>query len=422
MPVIRGTKQATLFGKGGIKYLLRDEFITDLAAGSVNGTAAEPGPGTRTVRDVENKLSISGGNAAFAAQATPNWAEEDIVYSDVPITRIAGRILIGNWEYSSIGWVFLWSFVDTTTPVWSGFVNIREGLACQDEAFWTLVEPGAGEITYFPPVSGTTYTVAMTLRAAGVYLFHKVSAGNWILDYLTAVDSTATLYVASTGYSCVFTSSFVRVPTNLFLPTPLSYDTFTRANGSLGNTETSGPDAQSTPVRAWTEQSGDWEISSNKLRTAAAAGAGIATVPVGVADVLYQITITIPGAGTTPGGIDIRLSDTSNYWYLKITPGTVGTDFELVEVNAGVPTTRASADIDWVAATDYAIMVAVEGDDEWRVFVDDVSKFTYTTTNTFNSTATICGVEDEGDSNFQFDDLLLFSRGTDGAYTELDNY
>ena len=46
-----------------LRYLLRDEFTTDLAAGAVNGTAAEPGPGTRTVVDLGNRLYIIGGKA-----------------------------------------------------------------------------------------------------------------------------------------------------------------------------------------------------------------------------------------------------------------------------------------------------------------------------------------------------------------------
>ena len=52
-------QQAAIWG--GVSYLLRDEFTSALAAGSVNGTAAEPGPGTRAVTDANSKLSITGG-------------------------------------------------------------------------------------------------------------------------------------------------------------------------------------------------------------------------------------------------------------------------------------------------------------------------------------------------------------------------
>jgi len=43
---------------GVIKYLFNDSFRTDLPPGAVNGTAAEPGPGTRTVRDVESLTCV----------------------------------------------------------------------------------------------------------------------------------------------------------------------------------------------------------------------------------------------------------------------------------------------------------------------------------------------------------------------------
>jgi len=56
MPFYRGTHYA-LRGGAGIAYLLRDEFHTDRAAGSVNGTPAEPGPGTRTAVEVDGQLT-----------------------------------------------------------------------------------------------------------------------------------------------------------------------------------------------------------------------------------------------------------------------------------------------------------------------------------------------------------------------------
>ena len=40
-------------------WSLEDQFTTTLAAGSINSTSAEPGPGTRTVTDTESKLAIT---------------------------------------------------------------------------------------------------------------------------------------------------------------------------------------------------------------------------------------------------------------------------------------------------------------------------------------------------------------------------
>lgn len=44
--------------RGGKPYLLRDEFTDTLAAGSVDGTPAVPGPGTRSVTDTGNNISV----------------------------------------------------------------------------------------------------------------------------------------------------------------------------------------------------------------------------------------------------------------------------------------------------------------------------------------------------------------------------
>jgi len=41
-----------------IRYLIRDNCNTAAAAGSVDGTDADPGPGARSVTDSENKLKI----------------------------------------------------------------------------------------------------------------------------------------------------------------------------------------------------------------------------------------------------------------------------------------------------------------------------------------------------------------------------
>ena len=41
-----------------IVFTVRDNFSTAIAAGSVHGTSAIVGPGTRTVVDTENKVSI----------------------------------------------------------------------------------------------------------------------------------------------------------------------------------------------------------------------------------------------------------------------------------------------------------------------------------------------------------------------------
>ncbi|MBM3136394.1 MAG: hypothetical protein FJZ89_14160, partial [Chloroflexi bacterium] len=74
MPTPR--QRLILFDLAAPAYLLRDNFDDVLAAGSVNGTYAVPGPGTRTVTDAESKLSLSGGVLSISGgKAAPAYGD-----------------------------------------------------------------------------------------------------------------------------------------------------------------------------------------------------------------------------------------------------------------------------------------------------------------------------------------------------------
>ena len=96
------------YSEAMIRWLLRDDFNHTVAAGSVDGTSATPGAGTRSVADVENKLSIAGGDLVVAAQATPVFSEQGLVYTEA-FTRAAGlalfaKVNLSTWEEMGIGW------------------------------------------------------------------------------------------------------------------------------------------------------------------------------------------------------------------------------------------------------------------------------------------------------------------------------
>ncbi len=48
----------TIDSDDDVTYLLRDNFNEALTAGNIDTTSANVGPGTRSVTDTENKLSI----------------------------------------------------------------------------------------------------------------------------------------------------------------------------------------------------------------------------------------------------------------------------------------------------------------------------------------------------------------------------
>ena len=399
-----------LFPSGGIKWLLRDEFSDTRAAGAVNGTPATPGPGTRVVTDTDSKLTVSGGNLTFAPHSTPAWGDPGLWHGAV--TRTAGRV-----------WVAKLKLAGANAHLTLGLDDNQAG-AVNRPAFYfgttgdILTYDTGGYFLTGSYQATTDYRIAIVLRSAGGYCLIKGGVfTTWTLLSIRSSGNTATLYPGVGNYSHTGTIDFVRIPDALWFPTPLAYDTYTRPNGAIGVSETAGPDGQAVTARTYTDQVGTWSVAGN---TAVATVLGIVTLPALHADVVMQCTLTTPGAGVTPAGIVVRWLDANNYWYVRVTPGTAGNDFELVEINAGVPTVRGAADKDPAAATAYTITVITYGQ-TIDVYWNNVREINYTTA-ALNETQGIHGLRDEGNSNFIFDNLTVFPRGTGGEYAALDKW
>lgn len=233
-----------------MSYILNDQFTTDRAAGAVNGTSAEPTGGTRTVTDTNSKLSITGSQLSFATGGSAA-GNPGLLYSVV--TRGAGKVLTGTLTVSagqaSLGW-------DSNT---SG--GLYDALLFSGADLF--IEIATGSIGGGSVVAGTTYQVAYVMRSTGQYYFIKGGTyTNWTLIYVSSTGS-GNLYpgVIVDNTTGVATADNIRIPTSTWLPTPLAYDTFTRADGAIGSSETTGPDGQTTPSLAWTGGA----ISNNKL-------------------------------------------------------------------------------------------------------------------------------------------------------------
>lgn len=74
----------------GGAYLLHDTFLTDRAAGAVNGTTAEPGPGLRETVENDGSISISSGILNFSGQTTVTYGDL-VMYYSIPFSRAVGR-------------------------------------------------------------------------------------------------------------------------------------------------------------------------------------------------------------------------------------------------------------------------------------------------------------------------------------------
>jgi len=235
-----------------LSYTLNDQFTTDRAAGAVNGTSAEPTGGTRTVVDTNSKLSISSSQLSFATGGTVS-NDPRLTYSS--LSRTAGKMLVFNWTPITASSGFLGFSTSATSAVGGPLYYFGS----TSEAVYTLPNiTSMGART-----NGVNYSLAVVLRSTGSYFYIKGGTyTNWTLLWIDKTSSGATLYPMFTNASdvAVFTADNIRIPTATWLPTPLAYDTFTRADGAIGNSETTGPDSQTTPSLAWTGGA----ISSNK--------------------------------------------------------------------------------------------------------------------------------------------------------------
>lgn len=248
-----------------VAYALQDQYTTALAAGSVNATNAEPGPGTRTVTDTNVVLSITGGQASIA---TGGVGVQNPRISYGAFTRVFGKTLLWDWSFTTASLSFRWAISDGGNPE-LGITPIVASRIDVSTATTTVTVAAA-------PSTATTYRSALVLRAAGGFMFIKGGVyANWQMLYLGTLGNAASPVVNMGGNSATAVGVFdnVRIPQDLITITPLCYDTFTRSNGALGNSETAGPDAQTTPALAWTGAT--YTVSTNTAINTPTTGADV---------------------------------------------------------------------------------------------------------------------------------------------------
>jgi hypothetical protein len=163
-----------LGGGGGIIYLFRDLFTTDLAAGSVNATNAEPGPGARSVTDGGNIISITGGALTINGTAS---GDSGVYYATK--TRAGGR-------------AFKFRFSSFTS---GGLGRMGLGAASVSSSFTSgigLLLSSASSFAFYP---GGTQTVAPGPIPGNAWLICRPTAGYFYVHDTTLrfVEITGTL-------------------------------------------------------------------------------------------------------------------------------------------------------------------------------------------------------------------------------------
>ncbi len=409
----------------GEAYLLRATFDAvnqGFTNGQVLDTVAEGiSRGRLTVVAVDGTLAIVSNKCSFTAQTTKVWS--DLGFYSQAITKQLGRSLLSTYnglsnEASTVGWHDVAALPASGYPLYEmyfhagGFINVGGGVDIiaysTDTDYERCLVLGGYHSNGVPWRSGQA--AASYLNGASFFIKGGVFS-DWTLGWRTASNNTATLYAVASNYDDVGTIDNFRVPaadlSAVLQPNNLS------TMGSVGELDAYSPDVGS----GWTEDIGDWDTAAGTLK---ATTLGIATFT-GLADCLYDAKITMPGAGTTAGGLVLRVTDltgaSEDYWYVKITPGTAGTDWELIEYVNGAATQRASGDVDWAAATAYAIRAICDGQ-EIACFADGGDKISYASVAS-GETATSLGLRDEGNANFSFDNVVVFAR-TGDIYNPLD--
>lgn len=389
------------------KFTLRDDFSGALAAGAVNLSNPTPGPGgVRTVTDGNSKLSIGSGVASFA---TGGVAAGNPAAWYAAMTRIAGRLIVGRVNAASF----------TGNSAALGFDTSASGLVDNSAFYWNSGGIGIFDSSAISPVVGTALTAAtnyllcVVLRASGAYYFIKGgSYSNWTLVWIGSTSATASLLPGISGHmNNVFTADFLRVPTDLWLPTPLVYDTFP-VDGALTATLATGPDGQPTPARVWTSQIGTVQVSTSKaMATALTGGIAIATVPVGTVNVLNDVAIT-RGTGT-PGHV-VRWLNSSNYIYAYHD----GTNCKLIKRVADIETTVITAVVAYSAG---AVARVDASGTAFRLYYNNALVGTGTISDANLQTGTEHGLY-FNDIDSSLDTYACWAKGTENQYAALERY
>lgn len=286
---------ARIIGSGSVptlEYLIRDDYTDTVVAGSVNGTSATPGPGTRVVVDTESKLSLSSGYMNMAPKATPATGDPRIHYTvgGAGLSRATGLCIMGlarptatNTSLRLVGWD------NNTTGDAEAVINLNAVASFGNESMGMGVGYIANEWAYG----------ALVLRSSGYHYLVKGAGkselATWSRLWVKTTGGSATLYPSAINQSATYTQDYMRVAQ---LASPWT-------NNEAGGTVLTSPAAST----AFTHP----------------------------ATCLLYFTVTLPASDEID--LRFRIQDANNYWKFTIDASGNG---QLFEVVSGTPTQRGA--------------------------------------------------------------------------------
>jgi hypothetical protein len=399
----RTARQQTVLSDS-VGYLIRDEFVTDRAAGAVHTTSAEPGPGTRTVVDANSKLTISSGLLSFAtggaAGGNPGlWYER-------PSSREPGRFCVASYTHTNQGVAV--GFDSNTTG------SLTEAFRLNGTTLGVVAN--STNVTVGTVTTSTPYQLCVTQRFNGAMFLIKGGAfTDWQLQFIGNLGQD----VLGPGLSAISTASvatfdYFRVPHLLWMPSPLVSDGFFSDFGisdGLGQEEEEGATGAGLAGTVWTQATGTWATDGDGAVAAAtlSGGLAIATVTASTADVLVGADLT-RSAGNV-GGV-LRYTDTSNY--LRFYHD--GTNAVLQQVLAGNATSPISAVATYSAgAKMFARCVGTAA----RLYYNNALVGSGTVDAALTGTKAGLYTTDTGNTITNF---VVYAAGTSGEYSFLNGF
>jgi hypothetical protein len=404
MPKLLGSRLIPSIRKGNA-YLLNDTFTTTRAAGAINGTLAEPGPGTRTVVDTNSKLTIASGDLTFATGGVGNG---DPGYWLNSFQRVLGALVVGSVTVTSGTIEFGIDSIALGAP--NDSVRLSNSVVVRVSA--ATIAVGAASFSQ-------NYQLVMAVRLSGVFYFIKGGAyTNLTLLYVSITGTYSTIFPGymSVGTTSVGTCAHIRYPPNRWVPIPLVSDGFSAwgTTDGLGHAEgVAGGLGAGGSGKTWTLRFGTFQTSGGVANaTSLSSSVAIATLDCGSADAILSANL-VWLAGTT--GFVLRWVDNDNCIRYRHT----GTNVQLVKVVAGVATTVLDAAATYVSGA--RLMIVCEGT-KFRCFYNELAVSTeQTISDAVLQSSTLVGLRTSDLTN-TYDDFLVYARGTGGEYAALDSF
>ena len=351
---------------GALTYLLRDEFATAAGAPLTSPRTCAPGPGTLTITDTGNNLSIGGGKLLGRGIAGAG----DPKVMTAAFDRVAGRLFSFLWTYNTNrgggGWY------NNVLPTANPNLGIMDVSGNE-----TTIPPGStgGDALAI----GTEYTVAAILRGTGGFVLLKSGAyTEWTLSFVGNLLTLTPMYAGAWARAADFdidTDSW-RIAD---LPAP------------------------------WTTDNG---IATTVLAGARSAGDTFTHE----ANCLIEFTqTTVPAALQTE--LRFRIQDATNYW--QVTVDSTGA-LDLDEVVAGSATQRGTSA--GVIANGDRIVIIADGT-TIKVFEANTLRITYTSAANFATETAGKRNDSVGTEGGTVTDLIAWPRTLSGtALSTLEEY